>query len=80
MLSPEIMTPCNPRRFTMYRHKVQDVGTEAQNHETEFLGVEGEKDSVGKLCLHCMAGTLFWGLMVALTYLLTFTGIVYAIP
>jgi len=80
MLAPEIMPPIDPRRFTMYRHKVQDVGTEVQNHEAEFLGVDGEKDSVGKICLHCMAGTIFGGLMVALTYLLIFTGIVYAIP
>ena len=80
MLAPEIMHPRYPRRFAMYRHKVQDVGQEAQNHEAELLGIHGGKDSAGKLCLHCMAGTIFWGLMVALTYLLTFTGIVYAIP
>jgi hypothetical protein len=64
----------------MYRNEVQKVGTEVQNNEAEFLGVGEEKDSAGKICLHCMAGTLFWGLMAALAYLLISIGIAFAIP
>lgn len=64
----------------MSRHEVQAVGTEFKNHEAKLLGVEGEKDSTGKICLHCMAGIIFWGLMAVLVYLLICTGIVFAIP
>ena len=76
----EIIPPNDPRRFMMYRHEVQEVGTEFKNHEAKLLGVEGEKDSTGKICLHCMAGTIFWVLVAILAYLLICTGIVFAIP
>lgn len=76
----EIMPPSDPRRFMMYRHEVQKVGTEVKNHEAELLGVEGERDSTGRICLHCMAGTIVWGLVAILVYLLICTGVVFAIP
>ena len=49
--APEIMLPRYPRRFTMYRNKVQDVGMKAQNHEAELLGIHGGKDSAGAVLL-----------------------------
>ena len=64
----------------MYKHEVQNVDTEIQNNETEILGFEGEKESTGKICLHCMTWTTVLGLIVVLAYFLICTGIVFAIP
>lgn len=64
----------------MYRYDDQNVGPEVQNHEDDFLGFGEEKDCTVRPCLYWIAETLFWGLMVALAYLLICIAIGYAIP
>lgn len=60
-----------------------------QDFESVGPGVEQESDcsmadenksSTGGKCLYCLGEAVFWVSMVALAYLLTLTGIGYAIP